>query len=314
MNPLYLLAYFRQIYLGRVEIDAHGVESVVQTNDAPFESEYLHLAVSRDGRHFDALNENRPVWNCWLRDPFINRGADGQFHLLATGAQGPRSCLYATSPDLISWQARPLPLMESVPHANNIWAPEWFYDDRSGEYLLFWSSSFEDTGWKSSRLWSCRTRDWRSFSRAQLMFDPPYSVIDGTLVERGGTYFLFHKEEEFGALMTERRAIRVATSRSLDGPWTIHDGPLNGGQIVPTITEGPALMPDPMGEGWLLLYDFCMGNDYGVSRSANLLDWQIEADVSFPPGARHGSVTAIAEAELERLQQAWPAAVGAQMP
>jgi hypothetical protein len=34
-------------------------------------------------------------------------------------------------------------------------------------------------------------------------------------------------------------------------------------------------MLDPQG-GWLLLYDFCMGNDYGVSRSPDLLAWSVE--------------------------------------
>ena len=304
-DSMLILAYFRQRYRGRIDINAQGVESVTDLTDAPFESEYLHLAVSRDGRHFAALNGNAPTWNQWLRDPFVNRGADGKFHLVATGQVGPRACLYATSDDLINWQSRALPLMESVAQCNNIWAPEWFFDDKTGDYLLFWSSSFENTGWKASRLWSCRTPDFETFSEPRVMFGPPYSVIDGSLIERDGTYFLFHKEEEFGALKSERRAIRLATSSALDGPWMIHDGPLNGGQIVPTITEGPAVIADPKGAGWLLLYDYCMGNDYGVSRSENLFDWQIEAEISFPDAARHGSVFSVNENKLARLREMW---------
>ncbi|MDQ3812675.1 MAG: glycoside hydrolase family 43 protein [Armatimonadota bacterium] len=310
-SVVYALAYFRQIYGGRVEINVAGETRIVRLTDEPLAVEALHLAWSRDGRHWAALNDNRPILpEVWLRDPFINRGPDGWFHLLATGGRGPRDCLYLRSRDLVTWpEPRSLPLMESVPQANNIWAPEWFYDEPSDEYFLLWSSSFRDAGWKESCLWCCRTRDFQSFSPPMVLFEPPYSVIDGTLLLHDGTYYLFHKEEEFGAARGERRAIRLATSPNIEGPYALHDGPLNrgahGGQIVPVITEGPSVMPDPQGRGWLLLYDFCMGNDYGVSRSPDLWRWSEESEVSFPPNARHGSVFAITPEELARLQEAF---------
>jgi hypothetical protein len=310
-NSIWVLAYFCQHYGGRVEVDAQGREHVVELRQA-MEREHLHLAWSRDGRHFEALNGNAPTWpEQWMRDPFVNRGADGRFHLVATGpldADGvQRSCVYGVSSDLISWEARSLPVMKAVEEARNVWAPEWFYDAPSGEYVLVWSSSFKDAGWKESRLWSCRTRDWKEFSEPRVFFEPPYSVIDGSLIEKDGTYFLFHKEEEFGVTKGERRAIRLATAQSLDGPWTIVEGPLNGGQIVPIITEGPAVLPDPQGPGWLLLYDFCMGDDYGISRSLDLMKWSElgAGEISFPVGARHGSVFAVSEEELARLEGAF---------
>ena len=309
-NSIWILAYFCQHYEGRVEIDAQGHEHLVPLRQA-MEREYLHLAYSHDGRHFKALNNNRPTWPTrWMRDPFVNRGADGKFHLLATGPRDDdgvqRSCIYAVSDDLLSWQTRQLPLMQSVPEARNVWAPEWFYDAPNEEYLLIWSSSFGDVGWKESRLWSCRTRDWQQFSPPRVHFEPPYSVIDGTLIERDGTYYLFHKEEEFGAHKGERRAIRLATAPSPDGPWTITGGS-HDGAIVPTITEGPALLPDPQGTGWLLLYDFCATDDYGISHSTDLRHWsELPPDqIAFPLGARHGSVFAVSQAEFATLQQAF---------
>lgn len=293
-----------------MEIDEQGQEYLVPLRTA-MERESLHLAWSRDGRHFEAFNSNGPTWpQQWMRDPFVNRGADGLFHLLATGPRDEdgvqRSCLYAVSSDLISWQPRMLPVMKSVQQARNVWAPEWFYDARSGEYLLFWSSSFRDVGWKESSLWSCRTRDWQTFSEPQIFFEPSYSVIDGTLLEQDSNYFLFHKEEEFGLHKGERRAIRLATSSSLDGPWTLVEGP-HEGAIVPTITEGPAVMPDPQGQGWLLLYDFCATDDYGISRSTDLRHWHTLApdEVAFPIAARHGSAFAVSQQEFLALQEAF---------
>ena len=139
-----------------------------------------------------------------------------------------------------------------------------------------------------------------------MLFHPTYSVIDGTLLEHQGTYYLFHKEEEFGVKAGERRAIRLATSGRLEGPYRIHEGPLNQGQIVPVITEGPAVMLDPRKPGWLLLYDFCMSNGYGVSSSPDLIRWSIEEPVSMPPDARHGSVSGLTAAEAAALRSAFP--------
>ena len=316
----WVLAYFRQRYEGRVEIDAEGRTRQVPLPN-PMKEEQLHLALSIDGRHWEPLNGNRPVWNQWLRDPFVGRGPDGLWHLLSTGGgRTPRTsqtnlgpaCLYATSRDLLKWEnVRSLNLMQGVRDetgrpARNIWAPEWFLDRTTGEIVLLWSSSFEDAGWKQSRLWFCRTRDWKSFTPAKALFAPPYSVIDGTLLEHGGTYYLFHKEEEFGAKTGERRAIRLATAEQLEGPYRIHVGPLNQGQIAPVITEGPAVMPDPAKPGWLLLYDYCMSNGYGISASPDLIHWSIEESVSLPPDVRHGSVARLSAAETAALRANFP--------
>lgn len=319
-NECWVFAYFRQRYEARVEIDAEGRTGTVPLPN-PMREEQLHFALSTDGRHWEPLNANRPVWKQRLRDPFINRGPDGVWHLLATGGRsayragqtnlGP-ACLHATSRDLLKWEAvRSLNLMQGVRDeegriARNIWAPEWILERATGDFVLLWSSSFEDAGWKRSRLWFARTRDWQTFAPAKILFAPTYSVIDGTLLEHAGTYYLFHKEEEFGAKTGERRAIRLATSDRLEGPYHIHQGPLNQGQIAPVITEGPEIMPDPTKPGWLLLYDYCMSNGYGMSSSPDLVHWSIEESVSLPPDARHGSVARLSAAEGAALRCGFP--------
>lgn len=316
-QDVWVLAYFRQRYPTRIEIDADGAIRQVPLPD-PMSVERLHLALSTDGRRWTALNDNQPVWDHFVRDPYIRRGPDGRWRMLATGGGpardrervGPR-CLYAASADLIHWQIEEyLPLMKEVRNENgrlarNIWAPEWFYDDTSDEAVLIWSSSFENEGWKNSRLWVSRTRDWKTFTPAAVLFDPPYSVIDGTLLKHREKYYLFHKEEEFGANTGERRAIRLAVADRLEGPYRSVEGPLNNGQLVPVITEGPAVMPDPRRAGWLLLYDFCMSNGYGISSSPDLRQWTVEQEAVFPPDARHGCVVRITPEEAARLHEAF---------
>ena len=315
---VWMLTYFRQRYPTRIEIDAQGKTVEVPLPDPMLEAK-LHIALSTDGRHWTPLNDNKPVWGQFMRDPYVRRGPDGLWRVLATGGGkgndrakvGP-SCLYVTSRDLVHWQVEgSLPLMKDVRNesgafAGNIWAPEWFYDDKTKEYILFWSSSFKDAGWKESRLWYCKTRDWKTFTPAKVLFNPPYSVIDGTLLKHKGTYYLYHKEEEFGAKTGERRAIRVATSKRLEGPYNIIEGHLNKGQIVPVITEGPTVMKDPIKPGWLLLYDYCMTNRFGASYSPDLLNWKVEEEVSFPSEARHACVSRLTPEEAKTLIKAYP--------
>ncbi|HEX7653516.1 MAG TPA: 1,4-beta-xylanase, partial [Verrucomicrobiae bacterium] len=185
----------------------------------------------------------------------------------------------------------------------NIWAPEWIYDSQDGSYFIFWSSSFEHEGWQKSRLWYARTKDWQTSTPAKEFFHPAYSVIDGTLWEHAGHYYLFHKEEEFGAEKGERRAVRLAQADQLAGPYHVFPGPLNGGQISPVIAEGPEIMTDPQQAGWLLIYDYCMSNGYGVSSSPDLLHWSVESSVTFPPDARHGCFAPLTEADAKRLHE-----------
>lgn len=317
-QDFYMLTYFRQRYPTRIEIDTEGKTFEVPLPD-PMLIAKLHIALSTDGRNWTPLNDNKPVWDQQMRDPYVRRDPDGLWRILSTGGGkagnrekvGP-SCLYATSKDLINWQLEdPLPLMKDVRNeegvlARNIWAPEWFYDEKTKEYMLFWSSSFKNAGWEESRLWYCKTRDWKTFTPAKLLFAPSYSVIDGTLQEHDGTYYLFHKEEEFGSKTGERRAIRVATSKKLEGPYEIIDGPLNHGQIVPVITEGPTVVKDMLKPGWLLLYDYCMTNRYGVSYSRDLVKWSVEDNVNFPSEARHGCISILKAEEARELMIAYP--------
>ena len=152
----------------------------------------------------------------------------------------------------------------------------------------------------------CAILSWKTFTPAKVLFEPPYSVIDGTLLLNKGTYYLFHKEEEFGAKTGERRAIRLASSTNIEGPYRILEGPLNKGQIVPVITEGPTAIKDPAKPGWLLLYDYCMTNRFGASYSPDLIQWKVEEDVNFPSEARHGCVSIITSEEASALIEAYP--------
>ncbi len=296
-NGPWLFAYFRQVYKSRVEETPQGWQHVHLT-DRDYKAEQLHGAWSRDALQWTPLNDNAPTWpEQWLRDPFVGRGPDGAFHLLATGGSK-RGCLYARSMDLISWQPRVLPLMESVAEAGNVWAPEWFFDHEAGEFLVFWSSSFAEHGWDESRIWCSRTRDFQAFSPPRVLFDPGYTVIDATIVRRGDEFVMFFKDERFGYKHGEHRFVRMATAPHLDGPYQVRGEPL-----TPQLCEGPSVLDT--GKRAFLFFDLCMANGYGALSSRDWTQWQAET-AAFPPDARHGSVVAITEAELAALIERFP--------
>lgn len=145
---VWMLTYFRQRYPTRIEIDAKG-NTVEVPLPNPMLTAKLHVALSTDGRHWTPLNDNKPVWEQFMRDPFVHRRPDGLWRILATGGgrgddrekAGP-GCLYATSKDLVHWQLEDtLQLMKDVRNdsgalAGNIWAPEWFYDGKTKRLYL----------------------------------------------------------------------------------------------------------------------------------------------------------------------------------
>ena len=300
--PLWALAYFRQIYSGRIETTEAGVE-VVQLTEEELCAEHLHLAYSADGRHWTALNGNSPTFmradGGIIRDSFVQRGPDGWFRLVGTGGPSPRSCFYARSENLMDWQdERQIPLMENHPEVCNVWATEWIYDAVQGNYFVFWSSSNGSEGWDDSRIWACRTADFQTFTAPFVLFDPGYTVIDATLIQKGDQWIMIFKDERFGHQHGEHRFLKVATAAHLEGPYRVVTE-----NITESITEGPAVLEvEP--ECWLLLYDWCMANDYGASESRDLIHWRPlpKGEIAFPPNARHGSVFRITPAELTALK------------
>ena len=171
----------------------------------------LHLAYSYDGLHWEALKNNesflepRAGEDKLMRDPCIIRGKDGYFHMVWTVSWNEKGIGYARSGDLINWSDQQcIPVMEHEPDALNCWAPEVFYDENSGSYMIFWSTTipgrFPETEGNGDakynhRMYYVTTRDFETFSETTLFYDQGFNVIDGSLVRENGKYVLFLKDE-----------------------------------------------------------------------------------------------------------------------
>ena len=269
--------------------------------------EKLHYAYSRDGLHWYELNENKPVWASHLgegilRDPFISKGPDGKWHLVFTiRPRGPHIG-YATSDDLVHWkEEQTLPVMKDIPNTVNCWAPEFTYDPVHEHFLVYWASS---TGkdLSNSKHYCARTKDWKSFSSAELFYDPGFQTIDASLALYEGKYYMAVKDEShvYEPLKYPHPPMNfLAVADQLEGPYER----ISGVQ-TPDYTEGPEFLWIHSEKKWLLYYDYWAYGKFGVMESSNMVEWSGELDedkIRFPFRARHATMFSVSEQELLRL-------------
>ena len=160
----------------------------------------LHLAYSRDGQKWTALNNGNSYLapavgkDKLMRDPSICQAPDGTFHMVWTSSWTDRIIGYASSKDLINWsEQRAIPVMMHEPEAHNCWAPELFYDEPTQTYYIFWATTIpgrhkevptsESEKGLNHRIYYVTTKDFKEFSSTQMFFNPDFSVIDAAIVK-----------------------------------------------------------------------------------------------------------------------------------
>jgi hypothetical protein len=283
----------------------------------------VHLAWSRDGITWLPVNEGRSIitpaitgagrgWQQWnttaalMRDPSILRGPDGVFHLVWTIAWTDHAIGVAHSRDLIHWTAQArVPVMEHEPNALNSWAPDLFYDDATRQFVIVFASAIPgrfpatdsvaertSRGRADHRLYYVTTRDFTTYSKAQLLYDGGFSAIDGTIAKRGDTYFLVMKDETFFPAV---RSLRVASSKNATGPY----GPASP-PFTELHTEGPSILHT--GGWWYVYFDYYTRGRYGAVRTHDFEHWEPFSDsLRTPRGVRHGSAFLVPESVLRGL-------------
>jgi beta-galactosidase len=271
----------------------------------------LHLAYSYDGLEWKALKDGKSFLtpavgkDRLMRDPSIVQGPDGVFRMVWTSGWWDRGIGYASSKDLVHWSDQQnVPVMEYEPTAKNAWAPELFYDKKSKDYYIFWASTVPslhpnapDSATEKGlnhRLYSVATKDFNSFTPTRLFFDPDFSVIDGTILQKGREYMLFLKNE---TLRPVQKNIRVTATFDLQKGFVT--------QVSPPITgdywaEGPSPL---LVDGYIYVYfDKYREHKYGAVRSKDCATWEDVSDkVSFPKGMRHGTAFTVSRKMVDAL-------------
>ncbi|HEX8300755.1 glycoside hydrolase family 43 protein [Sphingomonas sp.] len=260
----------------------------------------LRLAMSMGGLRFSPVKGGEIVLkpqvgeSKLMRDPFLIKGpAPGDpWHLLWTTAWEGVTLGHATSHDLLHWSPqRAIPVMASVPGTRNVWAPEMIWDARARHFVIFWSSTvtgrFAETAGASEsgynhRLWHVTTRDFVEISEPRLFWDPGFSVIDATFIDRPGLgLHLIVKDE---TVNPPKKHLRIARAASPTGPFTGLSLP-----FTPDWVEGPAGIT--IGEWTYVFYDEYREGKWGAARSRDLKIWEDATPlISVPAGARHGTI------------------------
>ena len=266
------------------------------------EGDGLHLAYSADGRDWtdlDTVHLVPKVGAGLMRDPHIVQGPDGVYHMVWTSGWSDLGIGYAHSRDLVNWsEQRFIPLMSEVTGAKLCWAPEAYWDEASGRFLIVWSSAVEKAEGAAPefRAYAAWTRDFGELTAPRVLFDPGFNTIDTTLLRMGGSVYAVFKETDDQPAQNYG-SIQVARADELAGPYTL----LPDAVLVKERAEGPAVVEI---DGEVLVYfDYYAEHRYGARATKDWKTWEdVTPSVAVPEGQRHGSIFRVPTALVEPLR------------
>ena len=278
------------------------------------EQERLSYAVSLDGYHFKALNGGRAVWKSGvgtecLRDPYIFKGEDGLYHMLATdmksslGWNSNRNLISAKSTDLVHWFDESLiEIANKYPNMQNAdraWAPQAIYDREKDSYMIYFAARVPGTDDRTI-MYYVYSKNLKNLDTApQLLFAPQNGndAIDSDIIFENGKYYMYYKNE------TNKR-IYLAVSDHASGPYSEIKQVSEGNIGV----EGPNIYKLLGSDKWLMMSD-AYGNGYYVMQETSDLEnftTVPRSEYSFDFTPRHGYVIPINGDQYNALVSAFP--------
>lgn len=280
------------------------------------EQERLSYAVSVDGYNFKALNGGKAVWGSssgtkCIRDPYIFKGEDGLYHMLATdmksslGWNSNRDLISAKSTDLVHWfDEAIIPIANQYPNmkgADRAWAPQAIYDPAKDSYMIYFAARVPGID-ERTIMYYAYSKDLKKLDTAPaLLFAPANGndAIDSDIIFENGTYYMYYKNE------TNKR-IYLAKSENASGPYKEIKQVSEGNIGV----EGPNIYKKLGSDEWLMMSD-AYGNGYYVMQSTTDLENFKTVDrsqYSFDFTPRHGYVIPINADQYTALVNAFPSA------
>lgn len=300
----------------------------------------LHMAISRDGRRFAALNDDNPViagdtiaMQKGIRDPHIYRGPDGAFYMTMTdlhvfgqrdgkrttewerpgedyGWGNNRGIVMMKSWDLLNWTHTVLNFDTLFPAWREIgcaWAPETFYDDKAGKLMVHLTMRQRKDANKLYYVYV--NKDFNAIeSEPKVLFrhnDPKVSVIDGDITKVGDAYHLMYVSHE------RQAGIRHAVSDSPTGEWKVSDGYVDAS---PVGCEAPTVFKRIGEDVWVVMYDIYRQKPmtFGFVETTDFKTYKDLGEFNngkmrmlnfYSP--KHGAIVQITGEEADRLEKYW---------
>ena len=277
--------------------------------------ESIHFAISMDGLHFTALNNNQPIISSekisltgGVRDPHILRGDDGEtFYMVVTdmvaanGWDSNRGMVLLKSKDLVNWTSSTVHIptaFKEFEKINRVWAPQTIYDPIEKKYMVYFSMR---EGTEPDKIYySYANKEFTALETVpkQLFFKPDKGAsIDGDIIYKDGKYHLFFKTEGSGA------GIKVAVSDKLTEGYRLIDKYV---QQTRDQVEGSGVFKLNDGSGYILMYDVYTKGKYQFTKTTDFENFKIiDSDIIMNFHPRHGTVMPITTKEAERLIKKW---------
>lgn len=304
------------------------------------DGEQVYFSVSRDGLHWNDLNDGNPVLyskigEAGARDPFLIRSpwagkakdsasseiseiTGPKYFLIATdlrieAGKGWQVAQYEGSRDILVWESDnltdwngPVAHTIGVEGAGCVWAPEAIYDEEEDAILLFWASMVKLSGdaEPKQRIYASYTRDFKSFTKPFIFLEKENHVIDSTIIRENGKYYRYTKDET-------TKNICIDCSKTLK--------PEDFAEVKSTTlsdlfgVEGPEIYKMNDREEWCLIVDrFATHKGYLPLITNDLAsgEFRVLEDGEFDMGMtqkRHGGILPITEEEYQALvgKQDW---------
>lgn len=285
------------------------------TGNAAYTQENIFYALSEDGYTYKTLNGGNYIVKAdtisdmnGVRDPHILRGHDGNYYMVVTdmrsslGWTSNHGIVLMKSSDLIHWQHSAIDIKALYPAfstINRAWAPQTYYDEQAGKYMVYFSMKTSESGSYDRIYYAYANADFTGLEAApQILFDNGTSTIDGDIVYRDGTYHLFFKTE--GAA---DKGYKKAVSDSLTGGYVLVDRYLDQTNDA---VEGACVFKLNNQDRYILMYDVYTSGRYEFTESTDLETFTlVSSGVSMDFGPRHGTVIGITPAEARRLADQW---------
>ncbi len=280
------------------------------------DDEQICFAISDDGYNYRALNGGCPVLDSkkisstgGMRDPHILRREDRKgFYMVATdmvsgnGWDSNRALVLMKSPNLTDWTSSVVNIQKRYPNQANlkrVWAPQTIYDPEAGKYMVYFSMQHGDG--PDIIYYAYANKDFTDLEGDyKPLFIPKdgKSCIDGDIVYKDGTYYLFYKTEGHG------NGIKVATTKSLtSGKW---DESPEYKQCTDKAVEGAGTFKLNNSDKYILMYDVYMDGKYQFTETTDLRNFKvIDSEVTMDFHPRHGTVLPITDKEKRALLKKW---------
>lgn len=273
------------------------------------ENESVHFAVSDDGYHFAALNNNEKVITQTLgkkccRDPFIFRDKDNLFHIIATdmrcydGWSSNNSMVIWDSIDLINWTNERIidfSQFEETKTSDRVWAPQIIYDKFKKEYMIYWTHHNADDD-LDTITWYAYTKDFKSLTTAPtVLFKPKSGLcgIDADIIEVNGKYYLYQADGE-------KDAICYSVADRPDGPYFEPDD--NKVSVADTALEGNCIYQILGTNKYVMIADQFKAGGYFMQETTDMVNFKKVKDFSLNHlHPRHGSILHITNEEYDIL-------------